>query len=185
MNLPNKITVFRLCMLPVFLAVALIDFPYHWCVTIVVYFLASISDLIDGRISRKRNLTTDFGKLMDPLSDKVLVLSAFAVMILNGYCNVFCFSLILAREFLVSGIRMIASTKGQVIPANIFGKIKTFYSMCAIGAIFLGLAIGEFTSIDYNILYIVSQIFFWIACAISVISGLIYTKDGWYLIETK
>ncbi|MCD7723040.1 MAG: CDP-diacylglycerol--glycerol-3-phosphate 3-phosphatidyltransferase [Clostridiales bacterium] len=185
MNLPNKITIFRLCMVPVLLAVALIDFPYHWCVTVTVYFFACMSDKLDGNIARKRHLVSDFGKLMDPLSDKALVMTAFAIMLSAGYCDAVCMSLMLAREFLVSGIRMIAATKGQVIAANKFGKAKTFLQMASTGLVFLSLAIGEGVAINYTILHIAAEIMFWVACCVSVLSGIKYTKDGWFLIETK
>ncbi len=185
MNLPNKITVFRLCMVPVVLIVALVEFPYHWCVTIIIYFLASASDFIDGTIARKNNLITDFGKLLDPLTDKALVMTTFAIMIKLGYCGVICFSLMLGREFLVSGLRMIAASKGKVLAANIFGKIKTFFEMGATCSVYLALAIGEMFTINYTVLNIYAHIVFWISCILTVISGIIYAKRGWYLIETK
>ncbi len=185
MNLPNKITIFRLSMVPVLLATAMIPFSYHWSVTLVVYFLACMSDKVDGFIARKNGLVTDFGKLMDPLSDKSLVMTAFIIMVWLGYCDIVCFSLMLAREFLVSGIRMIACTKGKVIAANAFGKAKTFLQMSSTGLIFLSLAISEGPQINFDILHIVAKVLFWIACVVSVLSGLKYTKDGWYLIESK
>ncbi len=185
MNLPNKITVFRLCMVIVVLATALINFPFHWCVTVVIYFIASMSDFVDGHIAREKKLVTDFGKLMDPLADKALVMTTFAIMLYLGYCNIICFSLILVREFLVSGIRMIAASKGEVIAANIFGKIKTIVQMTSTCLVYLGLALGEIFAINYNVLYILAQIMFWIACLFTVLSGLKYAKDGWYLIDSK
>ncbi len=185
MNLPNKITIFRLVMIPVLLATALIEFPFHWCVTVLVYFLGCVSDTVDGNIARKRNLVTDFGKLMDPLADKALVMTAFVIMVSLGYCDVVCFSLMLAREFLVSGVRMIAVTKGEVIAANKFGKAKTFLQMVSTGLVFFSFAIGEFTAINTDTLHIVAFVLFWIACVVSVLSGIKYTKDGWYLIESK
>ena len=185
MNLPNKITIFRMITVPVLLAAALIDFPYHWCVTLVVYFLGCVSDTVDGNIARKRKLVTDFGKLMDPLADKSLVMTAFIIMVKLGYCDVVCFSLMLSREFLVSGVRMIASTKGKVIAANKFGKAKTFLQMASTGLILLCLAFSEGFTINFDVLHIVAEVFFWVACVVSVLSGIKYTKDGWFLIETK
>lgn len=172
-------------MIPVLLVTALIEFPYHWCVTVVVYFLGCISDTIDGQLARKRNLVTDFGKLMDPLADKSLVMTVFILMVSLGYCDVVCFSLMLAREFLVSGVRMIATTKGEVIPANIYGKFKTLLQMLSTLGVFIALALGEFFEIDYNILKIVAMVMYWAACISSVLSGIKYTKDGWHLIESK
>lgn len=185
MNLPNKITVFRLTTIPVLLAAALIDFPFHWLVTVIVYFFGCVSDTVDGNIARKNHIVTDFGKLMDPLADKSLVLTAFIIMVKLGYCDVVCFSLMLSREFLVSGIRMAACAEGKVIAANVFGKCKTFLQMSSSGLIFLSLAISHFVAIDFGILKIAAEIMFWIACVVSVLSGIKYAKDGWYLIKTK
>lgn len=187
MNLPNKITIFRMITVPVLLATSLIDFPFHWVASLVVYFLGCMSDLVDGNIARKRNIVTDFGKLMDPLADKALVMTAFLIMIKLGYCDIVCFSFMLAREFLVSGVRMIAATKGQVIAANKFGKAKTFLQMATTGTVFLVLAVVQITKLPINndAFTIATMIMFWIACTVSVLSGIKYTKDGWFLIETK
>lgn len=192
MNLPNKITIFRMITVPVLLATVLIPFPYHWTVSLIVYFLGCVSDTVDGNIARKRKLVTDFGKLMDPLADKSLVMTAFIIMVKLGYCDVVCFSLMLSREFLVSGVRMIAASKGKVIAANKFGKAKTFLQMSSTGIIFLSLAFneiaGNFNSavmINDDILKTLATVLFWIACVVSVLSGIKYTKDGWFLIETK
>lgn len=187
MNLPNKITIFRMITIPVLLATVLIPFPYHWTAALVVYFLGCVSDTVDGNIARKRHLVTDFGKLMDPLADKALVMTAFIIMVRLGYCDIVCFSLMLAREFLVSGVRMIAASKGKVIAANKFGKAKTFLQMSSTGIIFLSLAFNEIAGdlIRNDVLMIIAAVLFWIACVVSVLSGIKYTKDGWFLIETK
>lgn len=187
MNLPNKITIFRMITVPVLLAAVLIEFPFHWVCALVVYFLGCVSDTVDGNIARKRNIVTDFGKLMDPLADKALVMTAFIIMVKLGYCDIVCFSLMLAREFLVSGVRMIAATKGEVIAANKFGKAKTFLQMSSTGIVFLVLAIIEIFGVQINeeVFRIAAEIMFWIACAVSVLSGIKYTKDGWFMIETK
>ncbi len=187
MNLPNKITIFRMITIPVLLTTVLIPFPYHWTAALVVYFLGCVSDTVDGNIARKRHLVTDFGKLMDPLADKALVMTAFIIMVRLGYCDIVCFSLMLAREFLVSGVRMIAASKGKVIPANKFGKAKTFLQMSSTGIIFLSLAFNEIAGdlIRNDVLMIIAAVLFWIACVVSVLSGIKYTKDGWFLIETK
>ncbi len=187
MNLPNKITIFRMITIPVLLTTVLIPFPYHWTAALVVYFLGCVSDTVAGNIARKRHLVTDFGKLMDPLADKALVMTAFIIMVKLGYCDIVCFSLMLAREFLVSGVRMIAASKGKVIPANKFGKAKTFLQMSSTGIIFLSLAFNEIAGdlIRNDVLMIIAAVLFWIACVVSVLSGIKYTKDGWFLIETK
>lgn len=188
MNLPNKITVFRFCCIPALILCACISFPYHWAATVIVYFFACISDTVDGNIARKNHLVTDFGKLMDPLSDKSLVYSAFLILVNMGWHTEICIMLMLAREFLVSGIRMIAATTGEVIAANKFGKAKTFLQMASTGMTFLLLAIGEGAA-DIDIttpwLNIYCTAAFWIVTVVTVISGIIYAKDGWHLIKTK
>ena len=185
MNLPNKITTFRIVMIPVVLAAALINFPYHWAVTAFVYICACISDFADGHIARKQNIVTDFGKLMDPLSDKALVLTAFVIFVKLGLCDIVCFTLILCREFLVSGIRMSAASKGKVIAANFFGKAKTVSQMVSTIAIFVFLGFKDFFAVSDKFISISATVLFWIACVLTVLSGVKYTKDGWYLIETK
>ena len=142
----------------------------------------------DGIIARKRGLVTDFGKVMDPLSDKTLVFAAYLVFINMGWHTELCILLMLAREFLVAGIRMLAATNGEVIAANAFGKCKTFLQMSTTGMTFLLLAIGEGAAditTSTHWLNVYCAIAFWIVSVITVLSGLIYAKDGWYLIKTK
>lgn len=188
MNLPNKITVFRFCCIPLLILCASISFPYHWVATLIIYFVACVSDTVDGNIARKNNLVTDFGKLMDPLSDKSLVYAAFLILVRMGWHTEICIMLMLAREFLVSGIRMIAATTGDVIAANKFGKAKTFLQMATTGMTFLLLAIGEGSlniTTETMWLNIYCAIAFWIVTVVTVLSGIIYAKDGWHLIKTK
>lgn len=188
MNLPNKITVFRFACIPFLLAASLIEFPYHWSVALVIYFVACMSDKADGIIARKQGIVTDFGKLMDPLSDKSLVFAAYLVFIDMGWHTDLVIMLMLAREFLVSGIRMLAASEGEVIAANKFGKAKTFLQMSTTGMTYLLLAIGEGSAdIDPSTgwLNVYCTIAFWIVAVVTVLSGLIYTKDGWHLIKTK
>lgn len=190
MNLPNKITVFRFCCIPFLLATAIIEFRYHWVATLLIYFVACMSDKADGIIARKRGLVTDFGKLMDPLSDKSLTFAAFLVLIGLGWHTELVIMIMLAREFLVAGMRMAATVEGEVIPANALGKAKTFFQMATTGIAFLILAIlekdGEPTvSNAPNWLNIYCAIAFWFDAIIALVSGLKYAKDGWYLIKTK
>lgn len=188
MNLPNKITVFRFCCIPFLMAFSFIDFKYHWVAALIVYFVACMSDKVDGIIARKRNLVTDFGKLMDPLSDKSLVFAAYLIFVNMGWHTDICIMLMLAREFLVAGIRMAAATTGEVIAANAFGKCKTFLQMSTTGMVFLLLAIGEGSvNIDMTTqwLNIYCTVAFWITTVVAVLSGIIYAKDGWHLIKTK
>lgn len=188
MNLPNKITVFRFICIPFLLAASLIEFPYHWSVALVIYFVACISDNVDGYIARKDGLVTDFGKLMDPLSDKSLVFAAFLVFVNMGWHTELVIMLMLAREFLVAGIRMAGAAEGEVIAANKFGKAKTFLQMSTTGMTYLLLAIGEGKAdIDPSTgwLNTYCAIAFWIVAVITALSGIVYAKDGWHLIKTK
>lgn len=188
MNLPNKITVFRFVCIPFLLAASLIEFPYHWSVALVIYFVACMSDKVDGYIARKNGLVTDFGKLMDPLSDKSLVFAAFLVFVNMGWHTDLVIMLMLAREFLVAGIRMAAAAEGEVVAANKFGKAKTFLQMSTTGMTYLLLAIGEGKAdIDPSTgwLNVYCTIAFWIVGVITLLSGLVYAKDGWHLIKTK
>ena len=194
MNLPNKITVFRFCCIPFLLAASLLQFRYHWVVALLIYFVACMSDKADGIIARKQGIVTDFGKLMDPLSDKSLVLAAFLVQINLGWHTDLVIMLMMAREFLVAGVRMAAVAEGEVIAANAFGKAKTFLQMASTGLTFLFLAIMEkngeviISAGGYNApqwLWIYCTVAFWICAVVTVLSGLKYTKDGWYLIKTK
>ena len=188
MNLPNKITVFRFLCIPFLWLFSLWQFRYHWVAALLVYFVACISDTVDGYIARKRGLVTDFGKLMDPLSDKTLVFAAYIILFDYGWHTDIVIMIMLAREFLVAGIRMAAASNGEVVAANAFGKAKTFLQMSTTGLTFLFLAIGEGpVTIDITTqwLHIYCTVAFWIVGVITLLSGLVYAKDGWHLIKTK
>lgn len=194
MNLPNKITVFRFCCVPFLFAASLIQFRYHWVAALLIYFVACMSDKADGIIARKRGLVTDFGKLMDPLSDKSLVLAAFLIQINLGWHTDIVIMIMMGREFLVAGMRMAAVNEGEVIAANAFGKAKTFLQMASTGLVFLFLAILEkdgeiiigvngFNAPQW--INIFCTVAFWIVGVVTLLSGLKYAKDGWHLIKTK
>lgn len=126
MNLPNKITVFRFFLIPVFAVTFLVNFPYHEIVALVIFSIASISDFFDGYLARKYNLVTDFGKLMDPLADKLLVCVALVCFVqVRDNFPCWCAIVILAREFIISGIRQLAAEKKIIIQASLWAKSKT------------------------------------------------------------
>ena len=194
MNLPNKITVFRFCCIPFLWLFSLWQFRYHWVVALLVYFVACVSDTVDGNIARKKKLVTDFGKLMDPLSDKALVLAAFLIQINLGVRTDIVIMIMMAREFLVAGMRMSATVESEVIAANVFGKAKTFIQMATTGMTFLILAIMEkdgeiiIATNGFNAphwLTVYCTIAFWIAGIVTALSGIKYTMDGWHYIKTK
>ncbi len=137
MNLPNKLTLLRICMVPLFVILARMSaFPAQ-CAAVVVYALACVTDALDGRIARSRNLVTDFGKFMDPIADKLLVMSALIVLTAQGRMPDWVCILMLAREFLVSGFRLVAVEGGRVIAAGPLGKLKTVLQMLATLALML------------------------------------------------
>ena len=130
MNLPNKITVFRILMIPFFVACMLIkEIPYHEIIAGVIFIIAALSDLVDGKIARRFNLVTNFGKFMDPLADKLLVQSALLCFVANGLLPAWIAIVIMSREFIISGFRLVAADKGIVIAAGYLGKLKTVFQM--------------------------------------------------------
>lgn len=130
MNLPNKLTMLRIILIPVFLVLVLVDrIPMHYLWSLIVFLAACITDTLDGNIARKGNLVTDFGKLMDPLADKLLVMSALVAFIPVAGVPVWVVVVILGREFMVTSLRLIAAGKGVVIAADKWGKVKTISQM--------------------------------------------------------
>lgn len=178
MNTPNKLTMLRIFMIPVFMVcLMVIPKPLNYIIALAVFALASITDLIDGKLARKNNQITNFGKLMDPLADKLLVTSALICFIPMGLANVWAVFIIIAREFLVTSIRLVAAGSGKVVPANIWGKIKTNSQMFAV--IFV-LIFGFF-----NLDPIFGQLFVWLATVFTVISGVTYWVQNKEFLSSK
>lgn len=168
MNTPNKLTLLRIFMVPFFMIFLMFNqIPYHMLFALLVFILASVTDLIDGKLARKYNQVTNFGKIMDPLADKLLVTSALICFIGLGLCDVWAVVIIIAREFLVTSIRIIAAGSGKVIAANIWGKIKTNSQIIAVVAVMLGSYFG--------LPVIVGEIVVWAAAIFTIISGIQYT----------
>ncbi len=179
MNLPNKITIFRVCMIPVFLIFMLVpNIPYGNYIATAVFAIACASDALDGHIARKHNLVTNFGKFMDPLADKLLVCSALICFVELSYMPAWMVIVIIAREFIISGFRLIASDNGVVIAASYWGKFKTIAQMIACILLIVQL---PFAWID-----VVEQIFIWLALILTVVSLCEYIwKNRNVLKETK
>ena len=137
MNLPNKLTLLRIIMIPFFLLVLYLDVPYANYWALAVFILASLTDLLDGKIARKYNLVTDFGKFADPLADKMLVTAAMLWFVEIGQMPGWALLVVIIREFAVSGLRMVASDKGRVIAAGWSGKVKTASTMVCVVLMFL------------------------------------------------
>ena len=135
MNLPNKLTVLRVCLIPFFVAALLFDGGSRQDIRIladVIFIIASLTDMLDGKIARKYNLVTNFGKFMDPLADKLLVCSALICLIQLGQLPAWIVIVIISREFIISGFRLVASDNGIVIAASYWGKFKTTFQMIAV-----------------------------------------------------
>ena len=139
MNLPNKLTLLRIILIPVFIVVLYWGFPGANYVALAIFIVASITDLLDGKIARKYNLVTDFGKFADPLADKMLVTAAMLWFVEIGQMPAWMLLIVIVREFAVSGLRMIASDKGRVIAAGWSGKVKTASTMVCICLILFGI----------------------------------------------
>lgn len=129
MNTANKLTLLRVILIPVYLAIWYLDFSYKNIVALVIFIVASVTDFIDGYVARHYNQVTDFGKFMDPLADKVLVITSMIVFCAMGRFPAWALVIVVAREFAVSGLRMVAVDNGRVIAAGWSGKVKTFSTM--------------------------------------------------------
>ena len=191
LNLPNIITVARIVITPVFLAVILMEnLPHRFLLACIIFSIASISDAVDGYLARKNNQVTNFGKLLDPIADKVLTTSALLAFMSMGLCNIWIVMLVLTREFAIASVRMIAASGGVVIPANIWGKIKTISQMVFTIVIML---LGEAYYIVENSnlelfaelpdLSLISNGLLWITAILTVISGWIYLRDSKNIID--
>ena len=164
MNLPNKLTVCRVILIPFFVFFLLFDpasVSFKW-IALGIFVIASLTDMLDGKIARKYNLITDFGKFMDPLADKLLVCSAMIGLIELGRIPSWIVIVIIAREFVISGFRLIASDNGRVIAASYWGKFKTTFQMIMV--------ILMIADIQNNVFYMLTQVIMWIALALTIIS---------------
>ncbi len=187
MNLPNKLTVFRMILIPFFVLFLLTGFlptSARYLLSLILFVAASLTDMLDGRISRKRNLVTNFGKFMDPLADKLLVCSAFICLLQLGMVPAWAVIVIIAREFVISGFRLIAAEHQIVIAAGMWGKVKTVFQMVSIILfLFFGVLLPH-VSLDTAsltamawiamILYILAVFTFYVCVVLTVVSLLEY-----------
>ncbi|MDD6491852.1 MAG: CDP-diacylglycerol--glycerol-3-phosphate 3-phosphatidyltransferase [Firmicutes bacterium] len=165
MNLPNKLTMFRVILIPFFIVFLLVPItPFDKWIALSIFIVASLTDLLDGKIARKYNLVTNFGKFMDPLADKLLVCSALICLIELNKIPAWMVIIIIAREFIISGFRLVASDNGVVIAASYWGKFKTTFQMVAVC-----LLIADIQAIN-----VVTQIVLWIAVILTVVSLIDY-----------
>ena len=167
MNLANKLTMLRILMIPVFIAVLVYskdrDIVYRY-IALGIFIIASATDALDGYVARRYNMITDFGKLMDPLADKILVSSALIILIELGNISSWIVSIVIAREFIISGIRLIATEKNIIIAASPLGKLKTVSQMLSVILMLLSIEAISF----------ITDISIWLMCILSVVSLLDY-----------
>ena len=165
MNLPNKLTLLRVFMIPIFVVFMLVDItPFDNWIALAVFILASLTDLLDGKIARKYNLLTNFGKFMDPLADKLLVCSAMICLVEMHIIPAWIVIIIIAREFIISGFRLIASDNGVVIAASYWGKFKTVFQM-----VMICLMIANIPA-----LRLLTDIVMWVALILTIVSLIDY-----------
>lgn len=183
MNLPNKLTVGRIILVPFFVVALLANFPLNNAVALIIFIAASLTDMFDGKIARKNGLVTDFGKFADPLADKILVLAALLCFVQLGICDCVAVIIVLFREFSVTSIRLIAASKGKVVAANMWGKAKTVSQMIAIIAVIAMQIVLELPEVGLNfintatfetIFFVVGEILIWISVVFTIISGVVY-----------
>ena len=196
MNIPNKLTVARIIATPVFMAALLLEFPFHYTVSLILFAAASLTDMIDGKMARKNHLVTDFGKFLDPLADKMLTTAAYL-----GFISMFadkktlCIQvtaitfLVLFREFLVSSLRLVAvSSGGKVIAANIWGKAKTVSQMVSIVFALFVYGLSEFVDLSIPITDALDAgiiLLFWVTAVLCTVSGAIYLTGNKSVINSS
>ena len=189
MNLPNKLTLLRFALVPVFMVFMYTSNPYSYLIALVVFAVASFTDFLDGSIARKYNMVTDFGKFMDPLADKLLTTVALIYLCLNGMCHEVVICIVLAREFAVSGIRLIAAANpagSKVIAAGMMGKMKTVLQMIAsmLGLLAMALMpLGVIADSTYMLMANITNVLMWIMAVLTVVSGMQYIVPNFDLIK--
>lgn len=177
MNLANKLTTFRVLCIPIFVVFMLIEsIPYNYYLAAIVFIIASITDLFDGKIARKYHLVTNFGKIMDPLADKMLV-SAAIICLTPKMIPSWVVIIIISRELFISGFRMLAADQGIVLAAGWWGKFKTAFSMVMIIVLIVN------TPLNNSVLYIIGQVLIWISLALTIISMIEYVSKNFNVLK--
>jgi CDP-diacylglycerol--glycerol-3-phosphate 3-phosphatidyltransferase len=188
MNLPNKLTVLRIVLAPLFLLLALWEFPFHYAASLVVFIAAALTDMFDGKIARSRGLITNLGKFLDPLADKMLTTAAFLLFMVTGQMNIWAVMIVLTREFMVTSVRLLAAKDGTVIAASFWGKLKTvaqfiaiIYTLTALEfSTWSGSVLSSFVLPEavYTVPLIVGEVFLWISVVLTAVAGVEYVWGG-------
>lgn len=179
MNLPNKLTVFRMCMVPLFVLFMYLPIPGKYLISLIIFAVAAVTDALDGNIARRYNLVTDFGKFMDPLADKLLVIAALICLIEVRLIPGWIVLIIVARELAVSIMRAIAAADGKVIAAGGSGKLKTIVQMVSIVFLLFG------AHIDSSTILTIGTVLIYIAAILTVYSGYEYFTNNKSLFEDR
>ena len=188
MNLPNKLTVLRIVLAPLFLLLALWEFPFHYAASLVVFIAAALTDMFDGKIARSRGLITNLGKFLDPLADKMLTTAAFLLFMVTGQMNIWAVMIVLTREFMVTSVRLLAAKDGTVIAASFWGKLKTVVQFIAIiytltalefstwsGSLLQAFALPEAV---YTVPLVIGEVLLWISVVLTAVAGVEYVWGG-------
>lgn len=187
MNLPNKITLIRVILVPFFIFFASFDIVKNsgfW--SLIIFIIASLSDCIDGYLARKNDIITAFGKLMDPLADKILVVSALIILSTQGFINNILVIIIISRDFIIDSIRLIAANHGKIIAADIWGKLKTVFQMTAIIMFLIYRALKDILSDDIlSYIRICGAFLIYIAIALTIFSAVNYIIKNYKYFKIK
>ena len=184
MNTPNTLTVLRVLLVPVFCVFVSMGVMWAQGAAAAVFLLASLTDMLDGRIARKRGLVTDFGKLMDPIADKLLVTAALVYLTAQGRLDAGMCTVFIAREFVISGFRLVAASRQVVIAAGLLGKFKTVAQMIGVMLSILCLPLGGAGAlVDWPWAQALTRVVMWAALALSVASGVEYIVKNIHVID--
>ena len=174
MNTPNKLTIARVIITPLFMLAFLSPIPHRFLIGAIIFSIASITDAVDGKLARKYNQITTFGKFLDPVADKMLTTAALLAFIQEGLCSAWPVFIILTREFIVTSMRLISAAQNIVVPANIWGKVKTATQMTFTIVILLwGDLVETFGFLKVHF-FDISNIMIWITAILAAISGIVY-----------
>jgi CDP-diacylglycerol--glycerol-3-phosphate 3-phosphatidyltransferase len=186
-NTPNKLTVLRIILSPLFLMVLMMDFPFHYLIAGIIFGVAALTDMLDGKIARSQGLITNFGKFLDPLADKMLTTAAFLGFLVSGHIDVWAVMLVLSREFMVTSVRLIAAKDGVVVAASLAGKTKTVAQFVSILFMIVALEFSTWqttlltgASIPakvFGITLLVCRVLIWISVILTVYSGIEYVWE--------
>lgn len=183
MNIANKLTISRICLIPVFIAAALVDNFWAKLLAFSIFVIASLTDFVDGHIARKYNMISAFGKFLDPLADKLLVTAALCVFVGRGVISVWVLFVITVREFVVTGIRLIAAADGKVIAASMWGKVKTVLQLVVICLMLLPADIGIYNNLIADLS--LADILIYAVVCVTVLSGCDYVIKNAGLLKSK